>query len=524
MTVLLVVLFLCISAFGEYSPCLMNNRELDQFILRISNRYGIEMPRSFFSKPMHTAEVMVFLDKSDSLDTAGVLTKQESFRLGNIRKIISAERSLFKWKKPEWDTENYVNLSLLGNIAPYYKKNSEIYLKGTFNPGLSGAKGNLSYYSEVDIWTDYQSDTTFSESSYQPFDGNPYNLYDRTKTSSIRSSDLFRGGICYKGRRIDLETAVDYLRHGPAVFYPLTFSGETSPVTYFRASMDLAVFKYVHTFGLLRTQKDKSKYFYTHRLDFPFFKDKVIVGVNEVIISGSTAEKAQTDSLKEEYYGEERTWEWVYMIPFVPYVFAEHYIGDRDNVVLSFDFSLSFPHDFRWYVEFFLDDISSPFTMLSDDFGNKWALTAGGQFFGVLLNKDITVTLEYSRIEPWVYTHFYGGSHRYTHYGQSLGSLRGPNSAALMVIGEYAVGRRNSLGVFVNNTRKGTTRGSSILDVFQEDEDSKKKRFLGKGTNSLTTVGLLWKLTPFGIFSITTEVTYDSEDKIGFDAYGGLSF
>ena len=100
--------------------------------------------------------------------------------------------------------------------------------------------------------------------------------------------------------------------------------------------MDLAAFQYVHTFGLLRTQKDKSKYFYTHRLDFPFFKDKVIIGINEVIINGSTAEKAQTDSLKATHYGEERTWEWVYMIPFIPYAFAEHYVGDRDNAAAFF--------------------------------------------------------------------------------------------------------------------------------------------------------------------------------------------
>jgi len=527
-TLLLIILCTCLPVLGEYNPSLSNNKELDQFILRIANRHAVEIPRSFYSKPMHVEEMMQFISAVDSLDSAGVLTKQESFRLKNVRKQVSAQRHLFKFRKPKIKTENYVNLSLRGDIAPYYKDQGEVHLKGVINPKISGATGKLSYFSEVSVWTEYQSDTVHPMSSYQPFDGNPYNLNGRVKTSSLRSSDMFRGGISYQGKRIDIETAVDYLRQGPSVYYPLTFSGEGSPVTYFRARMDLSSFQYVHTFGLLRTQKDKSKYFYTHRLDFPFFKDKVIIGINEVIIHGSTAEKAQTDSLKAVHYGEERTWEWVYMIPFIPYVFAEHYVGDRDNAVLSFDFDISFPQRFRWYLEFFLDDIASPLTIFGDDFGNKWALTAGAQFFGTLLERDLTVSFEYSRIEPWVYTHFYGGSHRYTHYGRSLGSPMGPNSDALVLVGEYAAGLRNSLGMFLKNTRKGTERGSSITEVFQLEfsskPDSKTKEFLGEDYIRLTTGGLFWKFSPFGIFNVVAEAAFDSDRKIAFRAYGGFSF
>ncbi len=528
MIVLLIILILSIPAFADYSPSLGKNSELDQFILRISRRYNVDIPRSFYSKPMHAAEVMHFLNAVDSLDNAGILTKQESFRYKKLYEIVSKKRRLFKMKKPEWETENYVNLSLFGKIAPYYQNHTDVHLKGIFNPKASGATGKLSYFLDVDVWTEYSSDTAYPISSYQPYDGNPYNLSGRVKTSSIRSSDMFRGGISYIGRRIDLETAVDYLRLGPAVYYPLTLSGEGSPVTYFRARMDLAAFEYVHTFGLLRTQKDKPKYFYTHRLNFPLFKDKVLFGINEVIINGSTAGKAQTDSLKEGCYDEERTWEWVYMIPFIPYVIAEHYVGDRDNAILSFDLEVSFPRNFRWYIEFFLDDMASPLTIFSDDFGNKWAMSVGSQFFGTLLERDITVSLEYSRIEPWVYTHFYGGSHRYSHYGQSLGSSMGPNSDAFVFMGEYAVGIRNSLGLFLKNTRKGSGRGSSYKDVFQQKEssnpDSEKKTFLGDDYNRITTFGLFWKLMPFGIFNVTAEAYFNSEKRVGFTAYGGFTF
>lgn len=529
MKILPVVIFFTIIHSTEYSPNIHSSDELDKFILRISNRYAIKVPHTFFSQPMHTSEISLFLNKADSLDQLGILTVQESFRLKNLKKTYNDKRSIFNWNKREWDTENYINLSLKGTAFPFYQKFMDIHLKGTISPQFSGNLGKFSYFSEINIWTEYQSDTSFAMSSYEPYDGNPYNLFGRTKKSSLRSSDMFRGGIFFKEKRFDLETAVDYLRQGPAFYFPLTFSGGSVPVTYFRARMDLYLLQYIHTFGLLRTQKDKPKYFYTHRLDFPLIKNKAACGINAVIINGSTAEKAQTDSLNEKYYDEDRTWEWVYLIPFIPYAFAEHYVGDRDNAILSIDFSLSFPQYFRWYFEFFIDDISAPHTLFNDDWGNKWAFTAGGQYFGTILQKDITITIEYSRIEPWVYTHFYGGSHRYTHYGKSLGSPLGPNSDAFISVGEFALSKHHSIGLLLQNIRKNETeRGGSITHVFQEKEsltpDSTKKNFLGKNYARETTMGLFWKLTPFGIFNGTAEVSYNSKKKTGLKMSGQFSF
>ena len=50
------------------------------------------------------------------------------------------------------------------------------------------------------------------------------------------------------------------------------------------------------------------------------------------------------------------------------------------------DVNLLWPADFRWYAEFFLDDMLAPWKIFSSDFGNKWALTVGGQYFGTLFD------------------------------------------------------------------------------------------------------------------------------------------
>lgn len=531
-----ILIFLLVSLISaQYSPSLKNDIDLDKFMLRISNRYDIKLPRSFYSKPMHSAEVLLFLSQADSLCANNKLTKQEIYQLKNLREIISGKRNLFNLKKSKkTNTDNFFNLSFLGKIKPYYKDESHIHLKGVLNPKFTGIVSKISYFAEASIWTEYLSDTLYKASNYQPYNGNPYNLYGRTKTSSIRSSDIIRGGICYNGKKISLETAIDYLQQGPALFYPVTFSGKTSPVTYFRARMDLSRVEYIHTFGVLRSIKDKPKYFYTHRIDIQMIKNRVTFGINEVIINGNTIDSGDVgiiinDSLDQKYYNEERGWEWVYMIPLIPYTLAEHYVGDRDNAILSFDLNIALPKNFRWYGEFFIDDMSSPLTIFSDDFGNKWALTIGAQHFNILFDRDISITFEFSKVRPWTYGHFYGPSHRYTHFGKNMGSQMGPNSEALMLLVEYAVSTRNTIGLFFENTRKGHTRGSSENDVFQlgksSNPDSKHIDFFSEDNYTrISTGGIKWQFAPFSRFHANTEFTVNSNKRISLDIYGGFSF
>lgn len=515
---------------GEYAPNLRNDPELIRFVHRLSTRYGLETPVSLYTLPMDAGEAAEFFHGADSLDSSGILQPSESSRLARAKSELLSRRKLFGWESPEREIRTDIHLSLLGDVRPRYVDSAGAGLKGVIRPGLTGNTGALSFFSEVDVWTEYRSDTLFRPSSYQPHDGIPHNLYGRADSSHLRSSDILRGGIGYRGGILDIETAVDRLRTGPAVHYPLTFSGYTPPLTYLRGRLDLSRVRYIHAFGLLKSRKDKRKYFYTHRLEVPLMGGRFRLGINEVVINGSTTDEAG-DPLRPEYYGEERDWEWVYMIPFVPFAFAEHYLGDRDNAALSFDIDVRQPAGFRWYLEFFLDDISAPWTIFSDDYGNKWALTVGGQYFGHLLQRETTVSMEYCRVEPWVYTHFYGGSHRYTHFGESLGSPLGPNSDALVVSAEARVFDRHTFGLRLHNTRtNAATRGGSIRDVFQDsvfwtdhpryrdvEADSRTKAFLGSGTVRSTRPGISWEYNPFGLFRVGALVEYDFGE-----AYKGL--
>ncbi len=509
-----------------YSPRLRLDVHRDAFVYRLSSRYGIALPDAMTAQPISMGDLREFISRVGSQVGANALSPWESYRLYQLKRFIRNRRSVLRWRDSDTDRSFNVHFSALGAVKPRVRSSSDVAVQGLLRPGLTGHLGDFSYWSSVDVWTDYLSDSLFNASNYEPYNGIPYNLYGRESSSHFRSSDMLRGGIALDRNWLSVEAAIDYLRQGPTVFYPLTFSGHAPPITYLRAHADLGPVRYSHTVGELKYQRKKRKFLYSHRLQAWAWDKRLGFGLSEVIINGSTADIDTLDTLnlpRRFYWGEERDWELAYFVPFVPFKFVEHYLGDRDNGALSFDAFLLWPRGWRWYMEIFLDDISAPWTILSDDWGNKWALTTGAQFFGDMFGRDLTVTAEYSRIEPWVYTHFYGGSHRFSHFDQSLGSPNGPNSDALLVDLSIQFHERNAAGLRLGFSRKNAeARGGSIDHIFQDSgsvfdqrvvrspsPDSEHKTFLGEGTTRSTRLGLTWTYAPLGLVRLDALAEYE---------------
>ncbi len=527
--------------YADFAPSIKNNDHLDRFLLRTSHRYGIELPRSYYAKPMKINEVLQYLDNLDSLKEYSL---SEQYLLNRIRERASRKKRLFGYSSKKIETSNYLNLDLTGDVDLFSNDGGEAHGKGIFQFLFTGHVKKLSYFAAVDVWTEYMSDSTFKDGSYEPFDGINYNVYGRGTESSYRSSDIVKGGFSYTGKFMELEAALNNIKIGPSIYSPLTFNSSYAPVLYSKYRLDLEIINYSHYIGNLKSQTNRKKYFYLHRLGFSLFKKKVILGINEVIINGSTAEFAQSDPIRPEYFGEERTIEFGYMLPFVPFAFLEHYMGDRDNANLSFDLDISLLKNSRFYLEFFLDDISDPVHIFGEDWGNKWALTAGAQYFGSLLNKDVSATFEFTHVEPWVYTHFYGGSHRYTHYGKSLGAPLGPNSEQIVIATDMQVSKKNRVGLIFRNQRYNRDyRGGDINDVhvkegsdgavYNKDSDSliystgsdiETKVFLEDGYKHVAEGGVQWSFAPYELFHVDAEFYFNSDSRFGLKLLGGFSF
>jgi hypothetical protein len=507
----------------------MANCEIDaktnSFLWESSSRHGVQLPSSMMVQPLRINDIVQFLDTLDSLGAKGELSKRELWEIERIRTHAIGRTNKLSFASSKYDVIVRPNLSLYGDVSAYTRSDFALAGKGILHPQLSGRVGWLSFFSSADVLTEFKTDTLYPASDYQPYKGVPYNLYGRADSSQVRSSDMFRGGVAVVLGNIELETAVDRIRTGPAVYFPLTFSGDAPPIVYARTRINLGLFTYSHLVGQLKAEKDKAKFVYFHRLQYPLFNGKLQLGYNEVVINGSSTDFAQNDSVRNEFKGQTRSLEWAYCIPFIPFKFAEHYLGDRDNGLISFDGMLMFPQGFRWYGEFLLDDMSSPFTLFTNDWGNKWAFTVGMQWAGSLCLRDTRFGFEYARVEPWVYSHFSGGSHNYVHFGENLGASIGPDADVLTASAGIALVPSQTITITATGIRQNkNARGGSVDQVFQENIDSPRKTFLDTGYTRKGRLEAMWEYGPYGLFTIDLGVFIQSDNVAGVRMQGGFSF
>jgi hypothetical protein len=501
------------------------HEQAERFARRIRARYGV-LPEGFYRLPVGSGRFLSYLESLSDLP----LTRQERHTLEGLRRQFSRDSGLYGFGDAGEGYGVAVNLDLTGEFWARSGGGSDPRGGGSgiIGPGLRGHIGRLSFHSSLEVWTEYVHDSLFFQTDYQPYNGVPFAVYGRANRGeaggSMRAGNLPRSGVSYDAGRVNLQAGIDYLRLGPAVHFPLTLSGNNAPpVTHARMILDLTHIEYYHTVGILRSQKDKPKYIYANGISGKLFGGLLEWGINEVMIGGSTTNQQDDDpanQIRPEFVGEEQGWEWAFFIPFVPMVFVEYYVGDKNNAALSFTFCLNWPRDFRFYGEFFIDDMLSPFSIFSDDWGNKWAFTLGMQYFTSLGGRDISAGFEFSRVEPWVYTHFYGGSHRYDHFDRSLGSPMGPNSMAIVAAGDARVTEKAKVGLrLASLSSNPSARGGRITDIFQGPgtaaPDSEVKRFLGPRTVHYLRPGIYGEYDPLGLFWMNASLDIDAASERG---------
>jgi len=187
-----------------------------------------------------------------------------------------------------------------------------------------------------------------------------------------------------------------------------------------------------------------SKYLATHRLNFNFW-DKFNFGVWEGVIYTK------------------RFPELAYLNPINFYKSAEHSLQDRDNTLLGFDFKSNIFKNFQIYGTVLIDDINFP-TIGTGWYGNELGYQVGFYFADFV--KDADLIFEYTRIEPYVYSHKFN-ENNYTHNGFLLGHQIGPNSDDFFIKIVYLLSKRAILTIFGEKIRHGKNpvAGSDTINV-----------------------------------------------------------
>ena len=143
----------------------------------------------------------------------------------------------------------------------------------------------------------------------------------------------------------------------------------------------------------------------------------------------------------------------IYLIPIMFFKSAEHYNNDKDNIQWFANLDLNLIHNTNAYFSLFIDDLALDDILKPDRQRNYLGFTAGFQTYDILM-KNLEFTVEYTRINPWVYTHKYTATD-FSNNGYIMGSWMGQNSDNFFFDLSYRPIRSVQFGGNVQVFRKG---------------------------------------------------------------------
>ena len=425
----------------------------------------------------------------------------------------------------------------LTNAPTHYDNSASVrlFLNGHFTE-------RFLFNASVKVSTDHTNKEIY-DNFYNPSEGIPYNKQSDNK----RTWDIFTASASYDLDAVRLLAGFDYLSMGPARRNHVILRGEQSnyrpwqdstsriyepaPTPYFGYQFELGPIVYSQYAMKIFEKKNFGKYLHVHRLDLSLPKN-ITLGLSETALYGSTTEEYPNPNEDADSTG--REFEWAYVIPFIPYVFQEHLQGDQDNISLAFDLSVKTIPNWEFYGELLWDDMKSPTSMFDDGWwGNKWATSVGVARDNLKLGSTLwNWYLEYTRVEPWVYTHHKGGGYTYRSYSQSLGTDLGPNSQEVYseVSGHYKVESGFLKDALFKGTlhasavAKDTAFGGNITDMHTPESATDKKFLNDKTTMHYVELGGKIEIKPWNWMTFRAGYDRYFGDYEGFRAMVGGSF
>jgi len=236
---------------------------------------------------------------------------------------------------------------------------------------------------------------------------------------------------------------------GPGTFFNLTFSDHaaTFPAFYYKGT--IGAFSVESMWGQLNSGANQySRYIYAKRYELEW--KRLLFGVSELMV-------VYKNALPEA------------VVPtMVLFIEKGQGVEDNNNGLISFD--LIYEHSYNQkigqavYGEFMIDDMQEPTSLFNDFWANKWGSVLGTRL--LVLNPfqlpfDAGFISEYSRLEPYAYTHYHAGTAQISHQYKPLGYYYGPNAESFILHGFISRERKWRLSVSYEKSAKGKD-GSSV--------------------------------------------------------------
>ncbi len=335
-----------------------------------------------------------------------------------------------------------------------------------YGAAVRGSFWNVGFYSDNRIYSEWGSGKYFQ--NYDASLGYPRNA---EKDSSMATWDMSDSYLAFGIRGFQVEYGRDNVKWGPSPSGGLLFSGLAPSMDMLKIRFDIgpAAFTWLH--GQLRGGA-APKWVSAHRIEFMPARG-LSIGIHDAVVYAN------------------RGIEPAYFNPVLPVLISQHSLGDRDNVEFGIDASFERIRSVKLYGEFFLDDFTSPWGIFSNAWGNKLAFTTGCVWTNPAGMENAGLRAEYTRIEPFVYTHRFAGN-LYENYGTALGSDLQPNSDRLLLQWEQWISLSLRAGMQFHSIRHG--RGDR--KTAHTDEDGESKHFLGGTVETTDRIGIRVEVEP----------------------------
>lgn len=308
--------------------------------------------------------------------------------------------------------------------------------------------------------------------------------------NGIEYSDV-KGSINFNWSWGQISLAKDYLQWGHGKFGQLILSDKAPSYPQIRLQIkpvEWLRFSYIH--GWLSSQVyDSSAFYYSYpnSISETLVKSYIPKYIAANMLTISPVYWLDISFGNSVIYGGDIRPE--FFIPFMFYKFLDHNSGRGDvndaNGVMYFDVSAKYPKNFKFYGTMFID-VTEIRNILDNDFENTWiGFTLGGKSVDVLFN-SLDVTLEYTRLNPWVYEHKNEVTN-YKHLKYNLGHWLGQNSDQLRIQFNYQLLRGLKFQLFAEQIRKG---GIDEIYFAYSGMDEKDFPFLYSPTRRENRIGL----------------------------------
>jgi hypothetical protein len=342
-------------------------------------------------------------------------------------------------------------------------------------------------------------------------------------TTNTQNFDFTEGYGRYDGGFFSVQLGRERVLWGYGFDQKLVISNNSRVFDFVRADAQYKAFKYTFIHGwLLGT---RSTLYYRIPQDTTYsFSEPVI---NDKFFAAHRFElsfpRLFDIGFEEMYMYSNRSVDLAYLNPFVLLESVQRARGERDNGQWAFDLKTHFIPSLELHGTLLLDDIHIPgiFTNMWYDLnawqvGAIWADPAG--------IRNITLFVDYTRIEPYVYSHERSRDNSFTNNGVMFGPPIGPNADSWAVKLEWLPLRNLYLSGTVVKTREGNNiydSGGQLIKnvggdplVAHRGTDPETKIFLDGARTDAYHGRFLARFEPVNQLWLTATYDYDRAEDV----------